>query len=210
MKKWHLFCLVLAIACMTAMSSCNGCSGNAPGKEQVTNKFQTDYDGVVPDMSDGASHVIALHRQTMFSLADGKGFAWYQTKFTFADSLDLNTLGDAVLKEVTSTFQTFSPDLSYTITTNAVKGTLIPAPTPGLWIEDFDLGNTDIKLGILDVIERLTAWNGVLPPAVSITLRKPVGPKPCNAQYVIGNPYQVIFVDAVTGDIADWNPAFPR
>ena len=41
-------------------------------------------------------------------------------------------------------------------------------------------------------------------------LRQPLGPKECNPQWVIGNIMQVIFVDAVTGEISDWCPAFPR
>lgn len=211
MKKTFLFGLLLATAFMAGMSSCSGCSDNAPsgGQEQVKNKFQTDYDGVIPDESEAAEHIIAVQRQTMFGLAGGKEYCWYETRFTFNDSLKSESLDALALMEITSTFQTFGPELCYTITTNAAKGTLIPAPVPGLWIEDFDLSGERIELGILDVLNRLQEWNGILPSAVSVVLRKPVGPKECNAQYVIGNPYDVIFVDAVTGDITDWNPAFP-
>ena len=41
-----------------------------------------------------------------------------------------------------------------------------------------------------------------------MSLRLPVGPVACNAQWVIGDVYDVIFVDAVTGEISDVNPAF--
>lgn len=37
-----------------------------------------------------------------------------------------------------------------------------------------------------------------------------VGPLPCNAQYVMGNPLQALWIDAVTGYVTDWCPAFPR
>lgn len=212
MKKTIFFSLLLAIVGMIGMNSCNGCSKNekkAPAKECVKN-FTADYDGVLPDLSEGAEHIIAVQRQEMFSLLGGGNYVWYETKFSFADSLKDESLNDDALVEVTSVFQTFHPELCYMITTNVSKGTLIPAPTPGLWIEDCDLSGAEIKLNIKDVIEQLKTWNGVLPPAKSIILRKPVGPQDCNAQYVVGNPYEVIFVDAVSGDITDWNPAFPR
>lgn len=212
MKKYFLFGFLLAIVSImaTGCSSCqseNNKQDNAPAQEQVTN-FNADYDGVVPDLTEGAEHVIALQRQTMFNAVNGGKYYWYETKFTFSDSLKTETLDYVQLMEITSTFQTFEPELCWTITDNAEKGRLFPHPTPGLWIEDFDLSREDIKLDIADVIQRLKEWNGVMPPATSIYLRKPVGPKPCNAQYVAGNPFQVIFVDAVTGDISDWNPAF--
>ena len=60
----------------------------------------------------------------------------------------------------------------------------------------------------LQVIERLKQWNGVIPPAVCMSLRYPVGPCECNAQWVIGDAFDVIFIDAVTGEISNWNPAF--
>lgn len=215
MKKTHFYVmlsvLLMAVFCL-AVSSCTSCEKQAPvpDQEHVVINFSTDYDGVLPDLSQGAEHIVSMHRQTMFSLTGGGEYVWYETKYTFADSLTAATLGVNPIVEVTSTFQTFNPELSYTITTNATKGTLIPAPIPGLWIEDYDLSNVSIKLSIADVMDRLKEWNGVLPPAKSVIIRKPVGPKDCNAQYVIGNPYDVIFVDAVTGSVTDWDPAFPR
>lgn len=209
MKKGILFAFLLAIACMIGMSGCKGCSDNG-SEEQVENMFSTDYDGVLPDLSKGAEYIIALHRQTMNVLADGDNYAWYETKFTFADSLKQETLADAVVKEVTDVFQTFHPEQCYTITTNAARGTMIPAPTPGLWIEDFDLGYSDVKLSIADVLMRLAQVNMPLPPSVSIILRKPVGPVQCNAQYVMGNPFETVWVDAVTGDVTNSCPAYPK
>ena len=71
------------------------------------------------------------------------------------------------------------------------------------------MSDAQIKLWPEDVIERLKAWDGIVPPAVGMTLRIPLGPRRCNAQWVIGNIMQAIFVDAVTGDITNWCPAFP-
>lgn len=187
-----------------------GCSCQSENKKQEPRRsvYSTDYDGVLPDLTKGAEHIIATHRQTMFTILDGGVYYWYETKFTFAGTLTTDGETPAI-KEVTSTFQTFSPDLCYTITTDAKRGTLIPAPVPGLWIEDFDLSKCDIKLTVSEAIDKLKEWNGVLPPSTFIILRRPVGPVACNAQYVVGNPFTAVWVDAVTGKVADRCPAFP-
>ena len=75
MKKYFLFGFLLAIVSImaTGCSSCqseNNKQDNAPAQEQVTN-FNADYDGVVPDLTEGAEHVIALQRQTMFNAVNG-------------------------------------------------------------------------------------------------------------------------------------------
>lgn len=210
MKKSLFICLLLAFACMIGFESCTGCKDKAVPNKAVGTKFMADYDGVLQDFSEGADHIIALHRQTMYELADNKKYAWYETRFTFADSLKYENLSDAMLADITDIFQTFGPDLCYMITTNVANGTLIPAPAPGLWIEDFDLSNCEIKLTINEVLQRLVEVNMPLPPAISITLRKPVGPIPCNAQYVAGNPFETVWVDAVTGEVTNWCPAFPK
>lgn len=53
-------------------------------------------------------------------------------------------------------------------------------------------------------------YNGVLPKSNFITLRRPVGPTECNPRWTFGDEYDVLFIDAVTGEITDNNPAFSR
>jgi hypothetical protein len=56
---------------------------------------------------------------------------------------------------------------------------------------------------------RLKEWNGVLPKDCDfIILRLPVGPKDCNPQWVFGDIGDVLFIDAITGEIRDYDPAF--
>ncbi len=212
MRKSIFMCLLLAMfsIMVTGCSSCQSENSKQEAPKEKVSIFGSDYDGVLPDLSKGAEHIIALQRQQMYNAVEDGEYVWYETKFTYNDSLKIETLDDIKLVEITSTFQTFAPNLSWTITDNVVKGHLFPHPTPGLWIEDFDLSKAELKLSVSDVIQRLKEWNGIMPPATFIILRKPVGPQLCNAQYVIGNPYQVIFIDAITGDVTDWNPAFPR
>ena len=204
MKKYLFLGLLLSIVSIMT-TGCNSCQSE--NKEQET-VVKGDYDGVIADFTIGVKNIQALHRQTMFELVDGKQYYWYETKVTFNDSIKFETIDNLKIVDVTDVFQTIDPNYAQYISSNVVKGMIVPAPMPGIWIEDFDMSNVEIKLGAEDVLQRLKEWNGIIPPAVEMTLRKPVGPQSCNAQWVIGNIMQVIFIDAVTGNIADFNPAF--
>ena len=207
MKK-NVFLSVLMAIVMGMMAgmmvSCDSCK-NGPEKAAVS----YDYDGVVQDFTAGVEHIVALHRQTMFDLYKGEQYAWYETRVMFNDSIKLENLDGLKVTDVTDIFQLFDPARCQYISTNVKDGTIIPKPIHDIWIEDVDMSDAEIKLTVKDVLERLASWDGILPPATGMTLRIPLGPRRCNAQYVIGNIMQVIFVDAVTGDVTDWCPAFP-
>ena len=196
------------------ISSCAGCGRGEPGSPAVDNGTAVaaahDYDGVVQDFTAGVEHISALHRQTMFSLAGGRKYEWRNLQILFNDSIKAETLDGLHVTDITSVFYYWDegPWVQY-ITSSVKKGMLIPARIPDVWIEDDDLGEAEIRLWPDDVLARLKQWNGVIPPADVLILRMPVGPRRCNAQWVIGNMAQVIFIDAVTGDITDWCPAFP-
>lgn len=213
MKKFFLFGVVLAIVSIMA-TGCESCAKSenkqdAPTKEKVLTGSGCDYDGVLPDLTGGVAHIQALHRQTMFSLYKGSQYAWYETRVLFDDSLNSKTLAEVKVVDVTDIFQSFKPFRCQYISTNVAKGTIILPPIPDVWIEDCDMSNLQIKLSVEEVLRRLQEYNGIIPPAVGMTLRCPLGPRRCNAQWVIGNIYNVIFVDAVTGDVTNWCPAFP-
>ena len=200
MKKSLFICLLLAIAGIM-VTGCDSC--------QSENNKQEGYDGVVVDFNKGVEHIQAQHRQMMYGIAKGKKYAWYESKVMFRDSIKADNLDDVHMVDVTDVFQTFEPALCQTISTNIKKGTIVPSPIPDIWIEDVDMSELPLKITAEDVIEKLKAWDGIIPPAKGMTLRCPLGPRRCNAQWVIGNIKDVIFIDAVTGNITDWCPAFP-
>jgi len=216
MKKFLFSMLTVVLLGMMvgAMSSCNGCGKGEPGSPAVDNKetvtAASDYDGVVQDFTAGVANIVALHRQTMFKLVNGQKYEWRNLQVLFNDSIKAETLDDLHITDITSVFYYWNdgPWVQY-ITSNVKKGVLIPTRIPDVWIEDNDLSNAEIKLWPDDVLARLKQWNGVIPPANVLILRLPVGPRKCNAQWVIGNIFDVIFVDAVTGEITNWCPAFP-
>ena len=46
------------------------------------------------------------------------------------------------------------------------------------------------------------------PHSKHVVLRKQIGPKACNPQWIFGNITSQIYVDAVTGEVNSKNPAF--
>lgn len=211
MKKNLFICLLLAIVSIMA-TGCNGCQSANKEQPKIDDPVVTsDYDGVIQDFTAGVEHIQALHRQTMFSLIDGQEYQWRNSKVLFNDSITLENIDNLRVVEVTDVFfywdEVVGPQVQF-IATNVKKGTLIPPTIQDVWIEDANLSDKEIKLTVKDVLNRLKEWNGIIPPGISMSLRYPVGPCECNAQWVIGNEFDVIFIDAVTGDISNWNPAF--
>lgn len=221
MKKYLFICLLLAIAGMMA-TGCAGCQ--SANKEQPNESAYHDYDGVVQDFTAGASHIQALHKQTMYSLIKGieqsdnvtieRGYEWRNSRVIFNDTLTLENIDDLHITDINDRFCYWHPNkgmqVQY-IDVNVKNGTQIPWPVSDVWIEDDNLDDKPIKLSCEDALQRLKEWNGVLPKGCNfITLRLPVGPRDCNPQWTFGNTYDVLFIDAVTGEVRDSNPAFPQ
>lgn len=187
---------------MTAgLGSCNSCS-------KQENTAQADYDGVLQDFTAGVSNIQALHRQMMYAQV-GQEYQWRNSKVLFDSPICATNLEDLTVVDVTDVFQYWNngPKVQF-ISSNVLNGTIIPPAIPDVWIEDASMNEAQIKLSAEDVLNRLKEWNGVIPVAECMSLRLPVGPVACNAQWVIGDVYDVIFVDAVTGEISNVNPAF--
>ena len=218
MKKMTFLTVLLVATAWAGLCSCSGCKGETQ-KTDGPAVTSADYDGVVPDFNAGVSHIQALHRQTMYGMVqkarsvDG-GYEWRNSKVLFSDSITARNIDGLHVTSVTDVYYYWDkakgPQVQF-IASDVKKGTLIPPAINDVWIEDADMSEKEVRLSAEDVLERLKQWNGVLPPAVGMSLRYPVGPCECNAQWVLGDAFDVIFVDAVTGDISNWNPAFnPR
>ena len=199
--------LLLAVLSLV-MGSCNGCVKSEPKAGDTVVVNASDYDGVVMDFTAGVSHIQALHRQTMYTQV-AEDYEWRNSKVLFNDTIRTDNIDALKVVDVTDVFQYWDegPWVQF-ISSNATKGTIMPPAIQDVWIEDASLNEAPIKLSAEDVLTKLKEWNGVIPPAVCMSLRLPVGPMVCNAQWVIGDVFDVIFVDAVTGEISNWNPAF--
>lgn len=212
----QLLGVLLLVATALMINSCKGCKQSEEQKvkseEAATAAVYHDYDGVVQDFTAGVSQIQALHRQTVYHLAGGVNYEWRNSRVILNDTITTENIDGLHVTDVNDVFCYWNergPWVQY-VNSNVKNGLQIPWPINDVWIEDSDLSNLQIELSAEDALLRLKEWNGVVPPANFITLRCPVGPEECNAQWVIGNVYNTIFIDAVTGDITDSNPAFPR
>ena len=213
MKKILLGLMPLLMLAMAAVcTSCKGCTKSESPKIDDPVVIYHDYDGMTQDFTAGTAHVQALHRQTMNALIDGGEYQWRNSRVVFNDTVGFDNIDDLHVTDVIDVFQYWNdgPKVQF-ISSNVVKGVQIPWPINDIWIEDANLSDKSVKLSAEDAIARLKQWNGVLPKDCNfITLRLPVGPKDCNPQWVFGDAYDVLFIDAVTGEVRDWNPAFSR
>lgn len=225
--------LAVLIAVLTvgmAFASCSGCKGNsseqanAPEEQSVEPVTPWhDYDGVVQDFTAGTAHIQALHRQTMYGIIqhlqdegrtivpDGK-YQWRNSLVILNDTVTAENIDDLHVVNVRDVFFYWDnqrgPQIQY-ITDHVNDGTQIPYPITDVWIEDKDMSDAPIKLSAEDALLRLKEWNGVLPNDCDfIILRLPVGPKDCNPQWTFGDTRDVLFIDAVTGEVRDYDPAF--
>ena len=208
MKRIILSCLLLAIVCIMA-TGCSSCQSENKNQEIVYH----DYDGIVQDFTAGVSHIQALHRQNAYQLTKDKAdrYEWRNSRIIFNDTLTLDNIDQLHITDVNDVFYYWDnqkgPQTQF-VNVNVKHGTQIPWPINSPWIEDDDLSDRPIKLSCEEAILRLKEYNGILPKSYFITLRLPVGPKDCNPQWTFGDEYNVIFIDAVTGEIRNWNPAF--
>lgn len=217
MKKSIILSLLLAIVSIMA-TGCTSCQSENTKQETVYH----DFDGVVQDFTAGVSHIQALHRQKMYNIIQFlkeqgheialNNYQWRNSLVILNDTVTAENIDDLHIVSIRDVFyywsNKFGPQVQY-ITDHVVYGTQIPYPISDVWIEDKDMSDAPIKFSAEDALNRLKEWNGILPKDCNfLTLRLPVGPKDCNPQWVFGDVFDVLFIDAVTGEIRTWNPAF--
>lgn len=139
-------------------------------------------------------------------------YKWFETGVIFENYLDEEN--DGTISEVVNVFQTVEGD-SISFDTKVFKfqhfsdGTFASDSIKGFWIENFPLNKEEIKVTFDSAFVLINQVNLPKPHSRYCTLRKPIGPKSCNAQWVFGNIQSQIWVDAKTGEIRESNPAFP-
>ena len=188
---------------------------------------QTMY-GLIQHLQD-EGHTIALN---------GK-YQWRNSRVILNDTVTAENIDDLHVVAVNDVFfywdSVKGPMVQY-INSHVKYGVQIPYPINDVWIEDADMSDKPIKLSAEQALMRLKEYNaaikreqsgagsssaereqgrakpnGIIPKGCNfIILRLPVGPKDCNPQWVFGDVYDVLFIDAVTGEIRDYDPAFSR
>lgn len=216
MKKILLGLLaVMMLATAAVFTGCNGCkSETKSGGGEAAAVVYHDYDGVVQDFTAGVTNIQAMHRQTMYSLAGGKEYQWRNSRVILNDTVTMENIDDLHVVAVNDVFFYWDsqkgPMVQY-INSHVKYGVQIPYPINDVWIEDADMSEQPIKISAEQALMRLKEYNGILPKDCDfIILRLPVGPKDCNPQWTFGDVDDVLFIDAVTGEIRDYDPAFPQ
>jgi len=203
MKK--SFILAFLMGLMMSFMSCTGCNSS---KEDI--KLQ---DSVVTTTVLDVEHSIALDRQTMY-VNYKDNYRWYETEILLSEFMDSDSV-------------TSNPEMIVNVLQSIVEkgngadvwvhkfqhfkdGTVIHDSIQGFWIENYALNDEVIKLKYTEAWDRMMQTNFPKPHSRYVTLRNPIGPVAVNTQWIFGNIQEQIWVDAVTGDTKNSNPAFPE
>jgi hypothetical protein len=150
-------------------------------------------------------HLIATDKQFIF-LKYGNDFVWYEAAAKLTDFLDEDPSGE--IESLDDVFQIFKDGQPLVVIIHHDKQGQKVQEINSFWLEDSDIRNDAILFNYDRAFKKLMAANYPKPHSRNCILRKPVGPKDTNPQYVFGTIDDPIFVDAETGDVSDTNPAF--
>ena len=155
-------------------------------------------------------NTISTDRQDVY-LNHGKEYRWYETGVQLKNWLDEEN--DGTIDMIVNVFQVIEQCDSTSFDTfvfkyqHTLEGTTTDS-IHGFWIEDYPLNEEVIKVSFKEAFEKVQEVNLPKPHTRQVVLRKQVGPVDANPQWIFGNLHSQIYVDAVTGDVTDENPAF--
>ena len=174
-----------------------GCSKKNPKEQEITKIV--------------VENTISTDREAM--ALKNPNYKWFETGILFEKYLDEEN--DGAISEVVNVFQTVEGD-SISFDTEVFKfqhfsnGTFASDSVKGFWIEDYPLNEEEIKVTVDSAYALINQVNLPKPHSRYCTLRKPIGPQDCNAQWIFGNMNSQLWVDTKTGEIRESNPAFPN
>ena len=203
MKKF--FVILASILVMIGVSSCNSCTREKNVNDSVLSEVVDSLGNVVVE------RMISLDRQSMY-LNHSENYRWYETGVVLNDWLDGETDGSFNMVvnvfQVMESFEDGSFD-TYVVKRQHVDGEVGEEAVHGFWVEDFPLNEEEINVTFVEAFEKVMEVNLPKPHTRQVVLRKQVGPVNANPQWIFGNLQAQIYVDAVTGEVSDKNPAFP-
>lgn len=201
------FMLLMAIVCGMAFVSCTGYADKkVVGNDSITN------DSTVVDSVNYVENAIAMDKENMY-LTYGKDYKWFETCIVLNEYMDGENANDSVVG-ISNIFQVLEQKSSKSFDVHVIMYTHVGDSTQvdvkhDFWIEDMPMNNDSIKVSFKEAYAKMMAANLPKPHSRQCVLRKEIGPKDCNPQYIFGNSEAQIYVDAVTGNVTDMNPAFP-
>ena len=189
-------------------AACSSC-GQSQKNTAVADSTAVTDSTIVIDVD----HAIALDRQTMYAKYKDS-YRWYETEILLPEFLDAENV-------------TSNPEMVVNVLQSIVEegngadvwvhkfqhfkdGTVVHDSIQGFWIENYPLNDEVIKLKYTEAWDKMMAVNFPKPHSKHVTLRNPIGPVAVNTQWIFGNIHEQIWVDAVTGECKNSNPAFPK
>lgn len=206
MKKG--FILTLLMGLVLSFASCSGCSS-----KDNTAKDSALIDTISIKEAIDVDHAIALDRQTMYANYKDN-YRWYETDILLPEFLNSeNVTSDPVM--VVNVLQSIveegnGADVWVHKFQHFKNGEVVHDSIQGFWIENYALNDEVIKLNYTAAYDRMMQSNFPKPHSRYVTLRNPIGPVAINTQWIFGNIQEQIWIDAVTGDAKNSNPAFPE
>lgn len=197
MKK--LFTIIASVMLMIGISSCT-----CTNQKDVVNQINEPV----------VENTIAVDRQDMY-MNFGEEYRWYETVVVLNNYLDEEC--DGTFESVSNIFQGIVEDRTedgrycadtYVVTYVHTGDNFDKQVVEGFWIEDCALNEEVINLSFKEAYEKVVEVNLPKPHSRHAILRKPVGPKDCNPQWVFGNISEQIWIDAVTGEARNSDPSF--
>lgn len=193
MKK--VFYFLAALAVVAGIASC---------------KCTRDADELVPEKTVAVDSA----KVAEIAAADSADFIWFETGVEYDNFFDEDE--PLAVAKVVSIFQVVKKDSLGVNTDVYIFGHELgvedvdPEPIHTFVIEDMPLDGAQVELTFADALERMFEANYPKPHSKQVVLRKELGPKPgVNPQYIFGNVEAQLYVDAMTGDVADKNPVYP-
>ena len=140
-------------------------------------------------------------------------YRWFETRAEYDNFFDADTT--LTLNKVESIFQVAVEDslgiktYVYDFVHELGAEDADPEVIEGFVLDDKPLNTVQVVLTFDEALERMMEANLPKPHSTKAVLRRELGPVlEANAQYIFGNTEEQVFVDAVTGDVTDKNPAF--
>jgi len=202
MRKFLI--MFFAVLLMGALCvSCESCQGNkkaqpAPVGEEAVAELNVD-------------NLIAMDKQEMY-INYGGDYRWFETCILLENYLDEEN--DGAIAGVSNVFQVVTEyEGGKTFDVNVVlyshtKTAYDKEVKDAFWVGDYPMNDEVVKIDYKKAYDLVMAVNMPKPHSKHVVLRKEIGPVEANPQYIFGNQYAQIYVDAVTGEVSDTNPAF--
>lgn len=200
MKKLLGFVLVFFMAFMISCTNCSNKPIVEPTQDSIEVVAAIDFE-----------HAVATDRQEMF-LKFGKDYRWYESDILlpeFLDAEDVTSNPEMVVNIFQSIVREGTGYDTWVWKFQHFPDTVIKDSIQGFWIENYALDEQVIKLKYTEAFDRMMQANFPKPHSKYVTLRNPIGPVAINTQWIFGNIHEQLWVDAVTGDVKNSNPAFP-